>query len=260
MYPPVPPLVLGLATSLLACTTPAEVRPAPETRPMASASSRTAAPRPAAPAPVPVDPGPPPRLRISEIMTDPLLIDDAAGEYVEVVNLSDGPVRLADLALLLPSGKTVSPERPSMPLLAAGGVLVATPLGAGPAEAKVRGMRLPNAAGRVELLWRGKQVDVAQWHRKWPWPKAMAGRALERTAPGADGLAGGSWRRSRETLRGIERGSPGRLTWSCEVLAREGIGSLSACSKLERGQKRPNRTPRCPVREEVAGGGLEPST
>jgi hypothetical protein len=193
-------------------------------------------------------------------MTDPLLVDDPAGEYVEVVNLSDGVVRLADLAFLLPSGKTVSPERPSTPLLSSGGVLVATPLGAGPAEAKVRGMRLPNAAGRLELLWRGKQVDVAQWHRKWPWPKATAGRALERTAPGADGLAGGSWRRSRETLRGIERGSPGRLTWSCEQLAREGIGSKSACVKVQQGQKRPNRTPRCPVREEVAGGGLEPST
>ena len=176
----------------------------------------------AAPAPIArsTDEPPPlppvvPRIVISEIQSNPLLHDDRAGEFVEVVNLAREPVRLADLVLVLPSGVRAVPVRPASPLLHAGEVVLLTPLGAQPGEAAVKGMRLPNDAGRVELFWRQTRVDVAQWHKKPPWPKAIPGQALERLGPARDGESGRSWRRSTTVLHGIERASPGRVDWLC---------------------------------------------
>ncbi len=160
----------------------------------------------------------PPRLLISEMMVDPLLLEDSAGEFVELANLSGEPVRLADISLLLPSGKWVMPERPRAPVLRAGEIALLTPQGYGPNEAKVRGLKLPNQAGRLELRWRQTTVDVVQWHRKKPWPKAVPGMALERISPTADGKLGSSWRRSPTPLRVVERGSPGRSSWACDSL------------------------------------------
>ena len=191
-----------------------------ETRPVAAALAGSARPA-ATPAVAVVLPAPPtsvvapvpPLLIISELMADPLLLDDAAGEYVVVVNMSGQTVRLGELALALPSGKVVALERPAAPMLPAGGIVVLTALGQGPGEARVRGLRLPNQAGRLELRWRQQVVDVAHWHRKRPWPKARPGAAIERSAPDADGRTGAAWRHSATPLRGIERGSPGSLNW-----------------------------------------------
>ena len=156
-----------------------------------------------------------PRLVISEVQSNPVLHDDRAGEFVEVVNLAREPVRLADLTLLLPSGMRVAPARPAAPLLRAGEVVLLTPLGSQPGEAAVKGMRLPNDAGRLELFWRQTRVDVAQWHKKPPWPKPQPGQALERLGPTRDGELGRSWRRATSVLHGVERASPGRVDWLC---------------------------------------------
>lgn len=156
-----------------------------------------------------------PRVVMSEIQANPLLHDDRAGEFIEVVNLGPQPVRIADLTLLLPSGVRAVPARPSAPILRAGEVALLTPLGAQPGEAAVKGMRLPNDAGRLELFWRQTRVDVAQWHKKAPWPKPRPGQALERVAPTADGESGRAWRRSQAVLHGVERASPGRVDWLC---------------------------------------------
>jgi hypothetical protein len=156
-----------------------------------------------------------PRVVMSEVQANPLLHDDRAGEFVEVVNLSREPVRLADLTLLLPSGTRAVPVRPAAPLIHPGEVVLLTPLGSLPGEAALKGMRLPNDAGRLELFWRQTRVDVAQWHKKAPWPKPRPGVALERTRPGADGERGSAWRQARQVLHGVERASPGRVEWLC---------------------------------------------
>ena len=156
-----------------------------------------------------------PRLIISEIQSNPLLHDERAGEFVEVVNLAHEPVRLADLALLLPSGVRAVPVRPSAPLLHAGEVVLLTPLGGQAGEAAVKGMRLPNDAGRLELFWRQSRVDVAQWHKKPPWPKPLPGQSLERVRPTQEGESGRAWRRAQSVLHGVERASPGRVDWLC---------------------------------------------
>ena len=170
-------------------------------------------------APTTLEPPPPPpavpRLLISEIQANPILHDDRAGEFVEIVNLAREPVRLADLSLLLPSGVRAVPVRPGAPLLHAGEVVLLTPLATQAGEAAVKGMRLPNDSGRLELFWRQTRVDIAQWHKKAPWPTPRPGQALERTHPQADGELGGTWRRSLSPLHGVERASPGRVEWPC---------------------------------------------
>lgn len=158
-------------------------------------------------------------LVVSELQVDPLLVDDAVGEYVELVNLGPGGIRVADIALLPPSGKVLRLTRPRLPILPAGGVMVVRRRPASPFDAGAPGLKLPNRAGRLEVHVRGKIVDVVHWLGKWPWPKYRAGRALERTHPRADGRLGRTWRHSRQPLRGAERGTPGQLAWSCKQLA-----------------------------------------
>ena len=90
----------------------------PGTQPLPTVLPPVAArPLPELPPPAPPVAQRPPRVVISEVFADPLLLDDAAGEFVELANLSAQPVRLADLAIHLPSGKVAIPERPSAPLL-----------------------------------------------------------------------------------------------------------------------------------------------
>lgn len=186
----------------------------------------------------------PPRIVVSELFVDPLLLDDNAGEFVEIVNLSSAAVRLADLELSLPSGKSAKPERPGLPVLRPGEVLLLTPLGKGDGEAKVRGMRLPNQAGRLELRWHGRLLDVVQWHKKRPWPKQKPGLAIERVGPDAKGDIGASWRHAKEALRVIERATPGRLTWPCEQLRDTPV--WSACVQAQkRAPKTQNRAHEC---------------
>ncbi len=189
-------------------------------------------------------PEPLPRIVVSELFVDPLLLDDNAGEFIEIVNLSNAAVRLVDLELALPSGKVAVPERPGRPVLGPGEVVLLTPLGKGPGEAKVRGMRLPNQAGRLELRWRGRLLDVVQWHKKRPWPKQKPGFAIERVAPDANGGVGGSWRHAREAMRVIERATPGRLTWPCEPLRDTAV--WSACMQARKqAPKTRNRAHEC---------------
>ncbi len=157
----------------------------------------------------------PPRIVISELLSDAFLVDDPAGEFIEIVNLSTDELRLVDLSLELPSGQRVHPKRDAQPTLRACGVLVMTPLGSGDDEASVKRMRLPNRAGRVVLRWREHVVDTAIWTGKRPWPKHRPGYAIERTSVAADGVSGRSWRHSVTPLRGEERGSPGVSSLAC---------------------------------------------
>lgn len=204
-------------------------------------------------------PDKPPRLVLSEVLVDPLLLEDAAGEFIELVNLSPAAVRLPDLEVALPSGKIAVPERKDLPVLRPGEVILLTPLGKGPNEARLKGMRLPNQAGRVELRWRGHLVDVVQWHKKRPWPKQKPGLAIERVAPDSDGSLGSSWRHAAVALRGIERGTPGRLTWACEKVRETPVYAM-CLAEQKKAPKTRNRAHECTRSAGVAEGGLEPST
>ncbi len=178
--------------------------------PMLPAMARAGEPPPTAP---PMGPPVPVELRITEVMADPLLLEDKAGEYIEIANVGATTVVVAGLQLVLPSGKTLSLTTAGKRKLPPGGVLVVCPLGNRAGAVALKGMRLPDRAGRVELRRKGLLLDVAQWTRKWPWPKGQAGRSLELKGPRLDGRVGRSWRRSRVPLFGVERGSPGVVAW-----------------------------------------------
>ena len=156
---------------------------------------------------------PPPRMVISEVFVDPLLVADRVGEFVEVVNLSKRPVRISHLELLTRAGRRIRPLSAADRSLPPAGVLVLHAYRSGPGVIKAAGLRLPNRAGRLELYWRGKLIDVAHWVDRWPWPKPRPGCSLERVSPTSDGRLGRSWRRSTVPLRGVERASPGRVRW-----------------------------------------------
>lgn len=165
------------------------------------------------------EPGPPaprariesPRLVVSEIFADPLLLEDRAGEFVEVANLGDRLTSLAGVQLVLPSGRSLALALPAGSSLQRGGVLVLRPMANHKGGHHLPGLRLPNRAGRLELRWRGRVLDVAQWTPRWPWPKHRPGRSLERRSPEADGRVGRSWRQSPRAYHGVERADPGRL-------------------------------------------------
>lgn len=173
-----------------------------------------------------------PRVVISELLTDPLLRDEGVGDYVELANLATLSLRLADLALWVPSGKKLALERPKQPWLLPGEVVVVRGAAmAGPDERtaiRAKGLRLPNSAGRVELWWRDRRIDVAQWQRKRPWPKSRPGVALERVTPQSDGTGPLAWRRATAAVDGLERGSPGRVAWPCSSVA--GTAFQSRCA------------------------------
>ena len=247
-------VAMAWAACLYACSGSVDPQTLPGAGPMAHASDVPADPAAplgeavtvtAAPASAPATP----RLVVSELMVDPLLLDDSVAEFVEIVNLSPWPVRLADLSLTLPSGRTFVPERPLAPVLLPGAIVVLTPHGQGPGEARLRGLRLPNVAGRLELRWRKQLVDVVHWYRKRPWPKAKPGIALERISPMADGQLGGSWRASRTVLRVMERASPGTVNWTCaQVRGTPLEGRCAAPGAGTLGPKTPNRARKCSVR------------
>ena len=153
----------------------------------------------------------PPRLIITEIFADPLLQDDRAGEFVEVANVGARAASMAGVQLVLPSGRALVLAQPGNGGLAAGGVLVLRPMANHPGSQHLPGLKLPNRAGRLELRWRGRVIDVAQWTPKWPWPKHRVGWSLERRGVGVDGRVGRGWRHCRVVYHGVERASPGVL-------------------------------------------------
>ncbi len=172
-----------------------------------------------------------PRIVISEVLADPLLHEEGVGDYLEIVQLSDQAVRLADLALLLPSGRRVLLERPAAPWLRAGEVAVLRS-GSGPGRILVRGMRLPNLAGRVELWWRDHRLDVAQWlHKPRRW---KAGVAMERRDPRLDGALLTTWRPATHQVDQLERGTPGWVQWPCAAVMGTVLASGSPCTTGDR--------------------------
>lgn len=173
----------------------------------------------------------PPRVLISELLTDPLLRDEGAGDYVEIANLATSSVRLADLALLLPSGKKMSLLRPRQPWMAPGEVVVVQGMEA-PGRIRLKGLRLPNAAGRVELWWRSQRIDAVQWQRRRPWPRSKPGVALERVSPLVDGTGPAAWRSATAAVDRLERGSPGTVAWPCPAVA--GTALEQGCAPVPR--------------------------
>ncbi|MBI5608964.1 MAG: hypothetical protein HY902_08785 [Deltaproteobacteria bacterium] len=171
--------------------------------------------------PLPAPPSPAdltrPQLVISELLTDPLLRDEGVGDYVEIANLAARRVPLAELALLLPSGRRLPLLRSARPWLEPGEVAVAQAWPTGD-RLQAKGLRLPNAAGRLELLWRGQPIDAATWLRKRPWPKAKPGVAWERRSPALDGNLPAAWRAATLPVDRLERGSPGSVDWPCLAL------------------------------------------
>ncbi|MEY3014298.1 MAG: Lamin Tail Domain [Pseudomonadota bacterium] len=161
-------------------------------------------------------------VRISEVFSDPLLVDDPVGEFVELTNLGATAVIVDRLELLLPSGRRVVPRRPEAPALAPCEALVVRASAADPAEASAGPLRLPNRAGQIELYWRGRLLDRAVWTGRWPWPKHRAGRSLERRDAAVPGDEARAWRSARTVLRRVERASPGRHALRCAAASRPG--------------------------------------
>ncbi len=227
-------LFLAIVLALTACgraTTTSQVPPGPKLgRPDAVRAPLEL------PASVTVStlPEQPPRIVISELFVDPLVLDDRAGEYIEMVNLSPHAVRVSDLSLSLPSGTVAPLDRAHDPVLHPGEVAIATARTTAVQQIHVPVMKLPNGAGRIELRWRNRVVDVAQWYGKKPWPKAHPGWSLERTRPDADGQTRVAWRASLTQMRVIERGSPGQVQWPCATLTNTPL--LAACQARAKDQ------------------------
>ncbi len=190
---------------------------------------------------------PPPVVRVTEIMSDPLLVADPVGEYVELVYLGPGRRALQGVEVVLPDGRKVplgaQVVSPGQVIVVRGGV--GAPL------------RLPNRAGRVEVRHQGDLVDVAQWTGRWPWPKHKAGRALCRRTPDVDGALGKAWRRCRARLRGVERGSPGAEPRACDwVQRRRRAVSARASAGGRGGSSRGGRSTSRKVLGELAPGSV----
>ena len=202
-------------------------------------------------------------LVISEVMTDPLLVADVVGEYVEVIYLGAEPASLDGVSLILPDGRSVplvgvapaskprgrsaarrkkrhgvqppAETRPNV-IVQPGDVVVVR-------STRSQRLRLPNRAGRLELrrsgvgLEHAVVLDVAQWAGRWPWPRHKAGKALCRVAPDRDGSLGRAWRRCRTKLRGVERGSPGVVAAACVWLKSRNV-QADRCVRLARGPLR----------------------
>lgn len=185
----------------------------------------------------------PARLVVSEVFSDPLLVDDKVGEFVEITNLGPDAVALTRLRLRLPSGQQARLERPARPVLAACEALVVRALPQSADEAAAAKLRLPNRAGMVELLDGARVLDRAVWTGRWPWPKHRAGRALERRNAEVPGDRANAWRVARRPLRRVERASPGWHGLRCV----EGKGSAAgkedaAAGELRGGERRGPKT------------------
>ncbi len=142
-------------------------------------------------------------LMITEIMSRSLLLDDSIGEYLEVAYLGPPRRRFPPLFLRLPDGRKVSLSSHNH-IIAKGRVWLVR-------STRKQRLRLPNVAGRIEL-WAGETlVDVAQYTSRWPWPRRKAGVALCRFRVDVGGDRGRAWRRCRQRLRHVERGSPGQV-------------------------------------------------
>lgn len=217
---PGPALVAALPPGPFAVAGSAPVRSRGRHPGQAKSAGAAAEPPPPPPdgnAPLPA--GVTPVVRITEVMSDPMLVDDVAGEYLELVNASGAAVLLSSLALRMPSGRRIQLQRPAQPWLLPCEVVVIRPLPE-PGSIELRGMKLPNRAGEVVLLWGPHPVDVARWTGRWPWPRHRPGAALERRSLDSDGAAAQAWRPASSHLRGVERGSPGTIPWRCSTTRR----------------------------------------
>jgi hypothetical protein len=157
--------------------------------------------------------GPAPRLRLSEIMPDPLAVNDVIGEFIELTNLDPQPVDLRGWTLLDGGGRshTIATEL----WIAPGAYLVLTHgdaalAGYAHSDYQFAALQLANTNGALSLFAPGNvdgvaAVDAVVWGTG-AGLAVHAGASFERPDPAADGwvLAATPWSTTH-----TDKGSPG---------------------------------------------------
>lgn len=158
--------------------------------------------------------GPPPLIRLSEVMVDPLAVDDAIGEFIEIVNVDSAAVNLAGWRLVDGAGRshTIGAEL----WIESGGYLVLTRGSAAALSDYVRSdyqytaLQLANSSGALALYAPGSEspIDSFGWGQSIG-RRAVAGSSFERVS-----LLENDWVVATTTwsIAHTDKGSPGRAT------------------------------------------------
>lgn len=178
-------------------------------------------------------------LLLWEFMPDPVQVDDAAGEWLELYNPGTDSVKLAGWSLATGGGARTPLD--SAKAVPPGGFLVvartdsASNGGAPIGQILSSGWSLPNAAGAIRLFSPGgTQVDSALWGSG---SALKSGRSLERIGAACDGGNAACWKSSTRSYGLGDWGTPGaensqdttrREVEGGIVSLREGDGFLEA--------------------------------
>ncbi len=161
-------------------------------------------------------------LLITELLADPKHTRDRQGEYIELFNPGDQPVRLAGWRLGDGDreGHTIAPEGelaiPPHGVLVLGNNADSETNGGVAVDYAYDHVSLSNAADRLRLEDPcGNVVVDLNYPGRTGWPKLKAGRALELVA--LPGSTGGRWRLSSGRLPSGDSGTPGRVPWGREA-------------------------------------------
>jgi len=158
--------------------------------------------------------GPPPRLRLSEIMVDPLAVADNVGEFIEVANIDTQPVNLRDWVLIDGGGRThiVAADLwldPGVVRVLTRGNAAAL-AGYAPSDYQYASLQLGNSGGGVALYAPGMlpaapPVDALLWGDGTSLT-VQSGASFERIDP-----AGADWRVATTSwsTQHADKGSPG---------------------------------------------------
>ena len=179
-----------------------------------TATALPTTPPPAAPVPSST-PTPLPRIRLSEIMVDPAAVDDAVGEFVELVNLDSFTVNLRDYQLTDGAGRThvIAAEI----LLVPGAIVVLTRgdamtlAGYVASNYRYAGLQFANSSGGLALRPPGAALDSPPMDAL-VWGTGgiavRAGVSFERVD-----FAGSSWTHAAQAWTALhsDKGSPGSL-------------------------------------------------
>lgn len=160
-------------------------------------------------------------LVITEIMVDPVAVDDARGEYVEFLNITDATFDLRGWEVTS-GAKRHRIEDPSPVVIRPLGVVVLSATDAPPdngglfADHAWSGLKLGNAAGDIALWCGSVLVDQVAWSTgSWP---LRPGRALVLDPAHADADANDDpahWCAATLPFGSGDRGSPGLPEASC---------------------------------------------
>lgn len=183
---------------------------------------------------------PPGTLIISEVMVNPKVVSDTAGEWIELWNLGAVPVNLQGLEVA-DSTRTLPIQTPVV--IEAGGVAVLARNGDagvnGGVEAQVvlSQMQLGNDSGQVRLLCGQSLLDEVAWGPGWP---LREGTSLSLDPSGADPVRNDApvwWCRGSAPWAGGDLGSPGEVNPGCG-LSSCGDGIHQAWEACDDGNRR----------------------